>query len=327
MKNKIFYLIVLLLTGMLLFGTFGCAGTPDAVDESAGDEAAEGSDEEAVIDGPPVVVSSKIFTESQILGEMLIMLLEHYGFPTGNEIGLGATNILRPALIAGDIDLYYEYTGTVLITQMQAEAIFDPAEAYETVKAWDLETNDVVWLDMAPANNTDIMLARPGFNTEFGISTISELVEVINEGTSPKLKVAIRDEWYERADGWGRLKGNYGLNEDNIEVIFIGMGLEYDALRTSEVDISFGFATDGRIAAFDLDVIEDDLSNFAVYNPAPTIRKETLDLYPDLAGIINPVTALLTNETLRDLNQQVDVGGKSIDQVASEFLTANGFID
>jgi osmoprotectant transport system substrate-binding protein len=316
-----------MLTGMLLIGAFGCSGAPDAVDETPEGEETEGGEETPVIDGPPVVVSSKTFTEAQILGEMLIMLMEHHGYPTGNEIGLGATNIIRPALIAGEVDIYYEYTGTILITQMQADAIFDPVEAYETVKAWDLETNDIVWLDMAPANNTDIMLARPGFNAEFGVSNISELVEIINEGTSPKLKVAIRDEWYERADGWGRFKDNYGLNEDNIDVIFIGMGLEYDALRTSEVDISFGFATDGRIAAFDLDVIEDNLSNFAVYNPAPTIRKETLDLYPDLAGIINPVTALLTNETLRDLNQQVDVEGKSIDQVAREFLSANGFID
>jgi len=205
--------------------------------------------------------------------------------------------------------------------------LFEPVEAYETVKAWDLETNNIVWLAMAPANNTDVMLARPGFNSEFEVNTISELVDVINAGTSPTLKVAIRDEWYERADGWSRFKGTYGLNEDNVEVVFIGMGLEYDSLRESQVDISFGFATDGRIAAFGLDVVEDDQSNFAVYNPAPTIRKETLDIYPGLEELINGVSVLLTNEQLRELNQSVDVDGRSIDEVAREFLTANGFID
>jgi osmoprotectant transport system substrate-binding protein len=327
MNFKLKHLLVLLLIGFLMFAAFGCASTPAADEDTGSEEGSTEGEETEVIDGPPIVVTSKIFTESQLLGEMLIILLEAHGYPTGNEIGLGATNIIRPALIAGDVDIYYEYTGTVLITQMQAEAIFEPVEAYETVKAWDLETNNIVWLAMAPANNTDVMLARPGFNSEFEVNTISELVDVINAGTSPTLKVAIRDEWYERADGWSRFKGTYGLNEDNVEVVFIGMGLEYDSLRESQVDISFGFATDGRIAAFGLDVVEDDQSNFAVYNPAPTIRKETLDIYPGLEELINGVSVLLTNEQLRELNQSVDVDGRSIDEVAREFLTANGFID
>ncbi|MGM0652806.1 MAG: glycine betaine ABC transporter substrate-binding protein [Bacillota bacterium] len=323
MKTKI--LLAILLTVFLTFGVFGCddapAGENDVPDETTDDENGE------VVEGPPIVVSSKIFTESIILGEMLIELLEYHGYETGNEVGLGSTNIIRPALISGDVDIYYEYTGTVLMTQMEHEAIFEAEEAYQTVKEWDLETNDIVWLEKAPANNTDIMLARPGLADELGVSTISELVEVIDEGLDTKLTFAVRDEWYERADGFGRFTDIYELDEDKIDITFIGMGLEYDALRTEEVDISFGFATDGRIAAFDLDVIEDDQNSFAVYNPAPTIRKDTLDTYPELEEIINEVTVLLTNEQLRELTQAVDVDGGSTDEVARNFLLENGFIE
>lgn len=312
MKNK--FLLVFMLALFVAFGVFGCA--EESVDENG-----------VAVEGPPIVVSSKIFTESQILGEMLILLMEHHGYETVDEIGLGATNIIRPALISGDIHIYYEYTGTVLMTQMEQDAIYEPEEAYQTVKDWDLETNDIVWLEKAPANNTDIMLARPGFNEEYGVTKISELVELIEEGLEPKLKVALRDEWYERADGFGRFTETYGLDEDKLNISFIGMGLEYDALRTGEVDISFGFATDGRIAAFDLDVIEDDGGSFAVYNPAPTIRKDILETYPELEDIINQVTVLLTNEQLRELTQGVDVDGNSTDAVARNFLVENGFIN
>ncbi len=314
MKLKGNVLLVALLVIALSFTAFGCGGS------SAPEGTSEGED------GPPIVVTSKTFTESIILGEMLVELLEHHGYPVKNEVGLGETAIIRPALASGEVSIYYEYTGTVLITQMQHEAIYEPEECYNTVKEWDLETNGIVWLDYAPGNNTDVMMTRPGFSEEYGVTTISELIDKINNGEVPKLKVALRDEWYEREDGFGRFRDIYGLNEDLVEITFIGMGLEYDALREGQIDISFGFATDGRIAAFDLDIIEDDKNCFAVYNPAPTVKKEILDAYPEIEGIINELSALLDNDALAELNKRVDVDGLETDQVAKEFLEENGLI-
>ncbi|MEC9490528.1 MAG: glycine betaine ABC transporter substrate-binding protein [Halanaerobiales bacterium] len=133
-------------------------------------------------DGPAVAVASKPWTEQLILGNMTIKLLENHGYPVEDRTSLGETAVLRPAIESGEIDLYWEYTGTTLMTTMgYEEEIIESEEAYQTVKEWDREENNIIWLDYASANNTFCLMMKEEKAEEMEIETISDLAEYINQ--------------------------------------------------------------------------------------------------------------------------------------------------
>jgi len=131
-------------------------------------------------EGPEIAVASKPWTEQLILGHMTIMLLESHGYPVEDRTSLGETAVLRPAIESGEIDMYWEYTGTTLMTTMgYKEEIIESEEAYQTVKKWDEENNNIIWLDYAEANNTFCLLMKEEKAKEMGIEKISDLEEYI----------------------------------------------------------------------------------------------------------------------------------------------------
>ncbi|MGM0602213.1 MAG: glycine betaine ABC transporter substrate-binding protein [Bacillota bacterium] len=132
-------------------------------------------------DGPAVAVASKPWTEQLILGNMTVKLLENHGYPVEDRTSLGETSVLRPAIESGEIDIYWEYTGTTLMTTMgHEEEIIESEEAYNTVKKWDENNNNIIWLDYADANNTFCIMMTEEKSEKLGITTISELAEYIN---------------------------------------------------------------------------------------------------------------------------------------------------
>lgn len=276
-----------------------------------------------------VVVGSKEFTEQLILGQIAILALEHNGIPTRDETGLGGTVIAREALENGEIDLYWEYTGTGLITHLGYEqAITDPIECYNVVKEDDLEKNNIVWLDYTPFNNTYTLMMRRNDAESAGIVTISDLAEAINSNapdpTGKGWIFASDHEYSIRDDGYPALCEHYGFEFN--DVVIMDLGITYGALRDGEVSVAMGFATDGRIAAFDLVNLVDDLHFHPVYNCAPTVREEVLEKYPEIADILNPIAKALDEETMSALNAQVDIEDYTPREVAEEWLKEMGFI-
>ena len=132
-------------------------------------------------DGPTIGIGSKAWTEQLILGNLLVELLESHGYPVDDRTGLGETPVLRNAMESGEIDLYWEYTGTVLMTVMEDEEITEAEEAYQRVKDWDEAENDIIWLDYASANNTWTLMMLEEKAEELGIESISDLADHINE--------------------------------------------------------------------------------------------------------------------------------------------------
>jgi len=132
-------------------------------------------------EGPTIGIGSKAWTEQLILGNLLVELLESHGYPVDDRTGLGETPVLRNAMESGEIDLYWEYTGTVLMTVMEDEEISEAEEAYQRVKEWDQEENDITWLDYASANNTWTLMMLEEKAEELGIESISDLADHINE--------------------------------------------------------------------------------------------------------------------------------------------------
>ncbi len=277
-----------------------------------------------------VVIGSKEFTEQLILGQIAILALEYNGIATVDETGLGGTVVVREAQERGDVDLFWEYTGTALITHLGFdEAITDPEECYRVVSETDLERNQLIWLDYTPFNNTYTIMMRQSDANELGITTLSDLAAAINEGVdapSPGVwNFATDHEYTIRDDGYPGLQELYGF--EFAEVITMDLGITYGALRDGDVVTAMGFATDGRIAAFDLVNLVDDLNFHPVYNCSPVIRQDTLEEFPQIAEILNPIARALDAETMSSLNMQVDIEERLPSEVAEEWLIEQGFIE
>lgn len=277
-------------------------------------------------DGPTIRVASKAWTEQLILGNMLLQLLEANGYPVEDRTGLGESPVIRPALHAGEVDVYWEYTGTTLMTLMGHEQIAESEKAYKLVKEWDKKENNVVWLDYASANNTYTLMMRKEHAKELGVETISDLADYINEHPN-EIRLATDVEFLERVDGIPGLEKEYGFKFNRDNVTTMAIGLTYGALKDKKVDVAMGFATDGRIPAFGFINLKDDKGFFPVYNPAPVIRQEILDAYPELPDLINKLPPLLDNATLANLNKSVDLDQKEPEEVAEQFLKENGLLD
>ena len=131
-------------------------------------------------EGPTIAVSSKNWTEQLILGSITVQLLENHGYDVRDRISLGSTAVLRNAIESDQIDIYWEYTGTTLMTSMGEEGIVNAENAYEKVREWDKETHNIHWLDYAEANNTYTLLMREDRAEELNLETISDLAEYIN---------------------------------------------------------------------------------------------------------------------------------------------------
>lgn len=276
----------------------------------------------SAVSADKIVVGGKNFTEQQVLAEMTAQLLKAKGFEVDKRAGMGSA-VLRQAQENGQVDVYWEYTGTSLIVYNKVEERMSPEETYQKVKELDAEKG-LVWLDPSQANNTYALAMRKPDAEEMNIQTISDLAAAYNEGKD--LQFAANAEWAARADGLKALQEAYGFEVPRASLKRMDTGIMYDALRQGRVDISLVFATDGRIAAFDFQVLEDDKGFFPAYAITPVVRKDVLDKHPELAEILNEVSARLTDEVMAKLNAQVDVERMTIEQVAEGFLKEQGLI-
>ncbi|EWH01516.1 glycine betaine ABC transporter substrate-binding protein [Halomonas sp. BC04] len=269
-----------------------------------------------------LVVGGKNFTEQQILATMTSQYLEGLGHDVDTRAGMGSA-VLRQAQENGQIDLYWEYTGTSLINYNDISERLDPEETYARVKELDAEKG-LVWLAPSEANNTYALAMRVDDAEERGILSLSDLAESINDGE--ELSFALNAEFYARDDGWRPLQEAYDFQVGRPDISRMDTGLVYQALRDGQVEVGLVFATDGRIPAFDFHVLEDDQGFFPAYALTPVVRQDTLDELPELEEQMNALSALLDDETMAALNARVDVDRETIERIAEGFLEENGLL-
>ncbi len=269
-----------------------------------------------------IVVGGKNFTEQQILSAITQQVLEANGHRVDNRAGMGSAAV-RQAMENGQIDVYWEYTGTSLITYNKIEEKLDPQQTYDTVKELDAQKG-IVWLNPSQANNTYGLAMRAADAGEKGIASISDLAAAVNDGQS--LTFGSNAEFYARPDGLKPLETAYGFEFGRANVKRMDTGLVYQALRDGQVDVGLVFATDGRIPAFDFTVLEDDQGYFPSYALAPVIRTEVLEANPGIGDLLNEVSAKLDDQVMAALNASVDVDKVSVENAAAKFLQDNGLI-
>ena len=278
-----------------------------------------------------VVVSSKIDTEGGVLGNIILAVLDNAGIETENRVQLGATPVVRQALVAGEIDIYPEYTGNAayFFNRPDEPVWKDAAAAYAEAKKLDGEQNKLVWLTPAPANNTWGVAVRRDVAEPAGVTTFSQFGQWVAGGGNVKL--AASSEFVNSAPALPAFQAAYGFTLSPEQLIVLSGGdtaatIQAASNQTSGANAAMVYGTDGQIAVSNLVVLEDDKNVQPVYQPAPVIRAETLAEHPQIEELLKPVFESLTLETLQELNGKVQVDGLPAADVAQEYLTANGLL-
>jgi osmoprotectant transport system substrate-binding protein len=317
-----------------LAGTFAAALVLTACGNGNGDDDAAATNGEGSIaasydlSGAEFTVGSKEFTEQLVLGEIARIALENAGATVNDEIGLAGTAIVRQALEAGEIDLYWEYTGTGWITLLgETEPVAGSDEQYDAVAERDLEENGIRWLPPAPFDNTYAIAVHEAAADELDVTTISDVGRLLDEDPD-QATFCIASEFATRDDGLPGLEEHYDFSFPEGNLVMLDEGAIYSEVADrTNCNLGEVFATDGRIAFLDLVVLEDDQEFFPVYNPSVTVREETFEEYPDLEELFGEIASRLETETMQELNERVDEGGEFPDEVAEDWLRSEGFID
>lgn len=277
-----------------------------------------------------VRVGSKPDTEGALLGHIILTLLDAHGIRTQDRTGLGPTKIIRAALLAGQVDIYPEYTGNgAFFFGQEGDAAWrDPASGYARVRSLDAPKG-VVWLRPAPADNTWAIAVRADTAAANHLTSMQDFSRAVNAGAG--IKLAASAEFVESPAALPAFQRTYGFTLKGEQLVVLAGGNTAVTLRaaaegTSGVNAAMAYGTDGALAALKLVVMADPQHAQLVFAPAPCVRRAVLDAHPDLPAILDPAFATLDAATLRRLNARIAVDGDDAAQVAAEYLKDKGLL-
>jgi osmoprotectant transport system substrate-binding protein len=263
---------------------------------------------------PRVRVASKNFSEQLILGEIVAQHLENrlHGH-VSRKLDLGGTLLTQQAMVAGDIDVYPEYTGTALTAVLKQKPLKDPKQVLAAVRQgyaqWHLE-----WLDPLGFENTFAMAIRKQAG---GPLTLTQAA-----ATQP-WKLGVGYEFAHREDGLPGLMQTYGLRLSG-QVKTMDLGLIYQALAKRQVDMVAGNSTDGVLAFLPITVLDDDRHYFPPYECALVVREEAERQFPALRPALVELSGRISSQTMRRLNYELDGKHRPAREIARNFLGSIG---
>lgn len=265
-----------------------------------------------------IVVGSKNFTESDLLGEIVAQQIERRaGLPVDRRFHLGGTFVCHQAITAGQIDLYVEYTGTAYTAVLRYPPVVDRDSVSRAVARDYGQRFGLAWGKPFGFNNTFAITVRRRDATRYGLTRISDLARV-----APRWKAGFGYEFLERADGFRGLATVYGLRF-SAPPTAMDLGLTYRALADGKVDVIAGNSTDGQIESLDLQVLEDDRHYFPPYEAAPVMRQAVVKAHPEVAAALALLAGRITDAEMRRLNALADVEHRDIAGIARDWLRAS----
>ncbi|HEY3973876.1 MAG TPA: glycine betaine ABC transporter substrate-binding protein [Candidatus Sulfotelmatobacter sp.] len=268
-----------------------------------------------------IVVGSKNFTESLLLGEILAQQIEaHTHLRVERRFYLAGTYICQQAMLAGRIDMYPEYTGTALTAILKQPANGAKDDVYRRVKS---EYERRFGLTLGPAfgfNDTFAMEIRGEDARRLKITTLSQAARF-----APQWRAGFGYEFMERPDGYRGLAAAYGLHFAEAPRI-MDLGLLARALKDHQIDFAAGNATDGLIPAMDFFVLQDDRHYFPPYEAVPVIREQTLEQHPEVAQSVAALAGKISDEEMQRMNYAVDGQHRDAGEVVHEFLRSKGIV-
>ncbi|MHC4427155.1 MAG: ABC transporter permease/substrate-binding protein [Planctomycetota bacterium] len=263
--------------------------------------------------GSPIVVGSKLFTESVILGEIAAQLAGLEGEQAEHRREFGGTRILFDALERGEIDVYPEYTGTIA-REILASQELDTAEEIRAA----LAARGVGMTGPLGFNNTYAMGVRPETAASLGLTTISDLRQ------HPDLRLGFSNEFMDRGDGWPALRSRYGLPQE-------ARGLEHvlalRALAEGGLDATDLYSTDAEIAYYGFHVLVDDLNHFPRYDAVYLYRAALSDRSPGFVAALEALAGTVDEARMIEMNRRVKIGREPESAVAAAFLAETRGVD
>ncbi len=294
--------IILGITSILLFATFIFGQKPPVTSEKV------------------LIIGSKDYTEQLLLSEMASQIIEeNTDIEVIRKLNLGGTQVAFGALKNGNIDMYIEYSGTAFGDTLKHTPNSDMEFVYNTVVEEFKEKFDIKVLQQMNFNNTYTLAVKEALAEQYNLTTFSDLESISNQ-----LTLGATLEFLNREDGLLGLQKNYALNFASSKGI--DGSSRYVAINNDEVQVIDAFATDGLLKKFNLRILEDDQSFFPPYYAMPIMKQSTYDRYPEIEPLLNDLGSRLDNETMMELNYQIDELGRTPEEVAREFLKNQGLV-
>lgn len=267
----------------------------------------------------PITVGSKGFAESWIMGELYAQGLRNLGYTVDLKTNVGSSDIISTALLSGQIDLYPEYTGVMVVSFMGEEKLMDSAEqTYDLAQTW-AEDNQVTMLEATPFENKNAIAVRRDFADQHDLTTVSDLKGIgdFTYSTYPDNVTG--------GQGYEGIVETYGL--ENMKLKTLSIGLNYQAIERGEIDAADVFTTDPQLLRSDLVVLDDDAKLFGFQNVVPLIRDDTFaELDDDASEFLDELQSLLTLGAIQAMNEASAINRLDPAQVAKEFLDENGMM-
>jgi osmoprotectant transport system substrate-binding protein len=277
-----------------------------------------------------VVVSSKLSSESAMIGQMIRLVLNADGIQTVDRMTLGATPVVRKALLSGEIDIYVEYTGNAgfFFNVASDPAWKDLQQGYELGSRLDYAANRIVWLTPANASNSWALAVRRDVARANNLKTMSDFGRWVSGGG--KVVLACSAE-FANAGTLRSLEKTYGFKLRSDQLIVLAGGetsatIGAAAARTNDTNTAMVYGTDGGIDAANLQILEDDRNDQPVYAPVPIIREAVLKANPQIARLVKPLMQSFNRQTLQQLNARVQINGESAQSVAEDYLKTSGLL-
>jgi osmoprotectant transport system substrate-binding protein len=278
-----------------------------------------------------IIVTSKIDTEGALLGNIMVALFEGHGLAVESKLQLGPTNIVRAAILAGQVDIYPEYTGNgAFFFHMEDNPAWKNRRAgYELVERLCREQNHLVWLRPAPANNSWVIAVRKQLAMRDHLKTMDDFARYVTSGG--RIKLAASAEFVESPAALPAFEATYGFRLSDEQLLTLSGGNTAATLRAaaeemSGVNAAMAYGTDGALAALGLVALTDDKGAQIVYAPAPVVREPVLQQHPEIRTLLAPVFDTLTLETLQKLNAAIAVDGEEARAVAVSYLKSQHFL-
>ncbi len=255
----------------------------------------------------PVRIGSKSFTESVILGEMLCALTAQAGSEFDYRSELGGTQILWQALTKGDIDAYVEYSGTLSEEILQGEQLYRLDLIGERIKRDGIRISNPLGF-----NNTYALGMKQSRARALGVAKISDL------RGHPTLKLGFSDEFVERKDGWNGLKARYKLQQNSVRAL--DHALAYRGVWTGSIDLVDLYSTDPEIVSFELQVLDDDLAYFPLYEAVVVYRADLEQSHPSVVKAFRQLEGKIDSQTMAELNKASRIDRQPESSIAAQFL-------
>ncbi|MGH2714461.1 MAG: glycine betaine ABC transporter substrate-binding protein [Thermoleophilaceae bacterium] len=321
MSRATFRLLLALLALVAALALAACGDDDD--DDSGGGGGGGEASQSADMPGegkPAVTLGTKDFTEEFVLGELYKQALEAKGYTVNLKKNIGATEIIDKALTSDEIDGYPEYLGVSVAVVARKDIIpKSDQETYDLAKEF-YEGRGQVISEQTPFFDVDAIATTKDFADENGLKSVADLKKL------DSFTVGARPEFRNRFQGLKGMRSEYGLN--NAQFKQLALGIQYQALDNGDVDSANVFSTDAQLASGKYTVLEDPKGIFGYQHVAMVMNKDKFEELggQEFFGVIDEVSALLTNEAMITMNKAVAIDKQDEAEVARSFLEANGLL-